>query len=200
MAGRAAAHCRSGDYFYIFDRAEFASRDRRKVADGSVRAEIGEQDVDLSSLASDPAFDRLSSHLNQVRNLNKVEKRGVCGHYQPMLVDDHKSLWNGLNKPQNIGAFVRSRPSCPAEPRKQNYKMGSAILTIKRTRQQDASLVAFELNMNIVDTRRHASRGKEGLRNLPAALADQGLKRLAEQFFWIDSQKSQCCRICFDDL
>ena len=54
--------------------------------------------------------------------------------------------------------------------------------------------------MDIVDTRRHAGCGKEGLRNLPAALADQGLERLADQFFWIDPQKGQRRGICFDDL
>ena len=68
------------------------------------------------------------------------------------------------------------------------------------TRQQDASLVAFELNMDIVDTRRHAGCGKEGLRNLPAALADQGLERLTDQFFWIDTQKGERCGIRLDDL
>src|ERR1700722_3292598 len=200
MAGRATGHCRSGDYFYIFDRAEFASRDRRKVADGSVRAEIGEQDVDLGSLASDPTFDKLSSHLNEIRNLNKVEKCGVRGHDLPIRIDDHKSLWNGRKKAQNIGVVVRGRPSRLAEPRKQDNNMGGSILTVQGTGQQDAYLVAFELNMDIVDTRVHARRGKEGLRSLPAALADQGLERHTDQFFWLDSQEGQRCRICFNDL
>ena len=71
--------------------------------------------------------------------------------------------------------------------------MGSSILTVQGTGQQDASLVAFELNMDVVDTRRHARRGKEGLRSLPAALANQGLERLTDQFFWLDPQEGQRC-------
>ena len=163
-------------------------------------AKIGEQHVHLRPLASDPAFDGFSSHLNQARHLNEVEKRGVCGYDLPILVDDHKSLWNGLDKPQNIGVVVRRRPCSLAKPRKQDDEMGSAILTVKGARQQDASLVAFELNMDIVDTRRHAGCGKEGLRNLPAALADQGLERLSDQLFWVDTQKGQRCGIRLDDL
>ena len=132
--------------------------------------------------------------------MNKVEKGGVCGYDLPIRVDDHKGFWNGLNKSQNIGVVVRRRPCSIAKPRKQDDEMGNAILTVKGACQQDASLVAFELNMDIVDTRRHARCGKEGLRNLPAALADQGLERLTDQFFWIDPQQGKRCGIRLDDL
>ena len=165
-----------------------------------MRAKSREQDVNLGALASDPAFDRLSSHLNQVRNLNKVEKSGVCGHDLPIRVDDDKSLWNGLNKPQNIGVVIRGHPPCLAEPRKQDDKMRSALLTVKGTGQQDAPPVTFKLNMNIIHTRRDARRGKEGLRNLPAVLGNQGLERLSDQLFWVDPQKGHRCGIRFDDL
>ena len=181
MVGPGGADGRGRDDLHIFDCAEFAAGDGRKVADVSVRAKIGEQDVDLGSLASDPASDGFSSHLNQARRLDKVEKSGVCGDDFPIRVNDDKSLRDGLDEAQNIGVVVRRRPCRLAEPRKQNDKMGSAILTIKRTRQQDASLVAFELNMDVIDTRRHSSRGKKDCETclLPSLTRDSNARPIS---------------------
>src|ERR1700722_14910733 len=119
------------------------------------------------------------------------------------FADPHRRPQKPLEWPQEGAEYWRRRSRSPLSSRraaKARQQYGGSLLTVQGTGQQDASLVAFELNMDIVDPRRHARRGKEGLRSLPAALADQGLERHTDEIFWLDSQEGQRWRICLNDL